>query len=155
MDNIKKEVLGQKIEEIKRDFEKWLEENNVLLPGEIAVIKIHIEKTPTVIVKPIGHGKKYKYTDKVLQQEDWDKMFMAPLSKRELSMLDILQQNNNQPFTLKDMKDSLRKQFDSKHAGINNYVMNTKLSAVGFPYRLREYKENDGWFLKIFVIEYE
>jgi len=98
--------------------------------------------------------KTFRYSAKELQQEDWDKILSIPFSKRELAILDIFRQNNNQPVSYKKIRSDLLKQFGHKHCGIHENGLNARFSTMGLSYRLKGCGEKDNEFcLKLFVIE--
>ena len=150
-------VLEQKIEEIKRDFEKWIIESRVLIPGEFAVIDIRIEKTPIVVTK-VTKKKSWhpKYSTKELEQKDWDKIFSIPFSKTERAILKMIHQNNNQPTSREEISSNLEKQLGPRHSRIREDYLSLTFSTMNFPYRLKECsKENrdDKSCMKMFIIE--
>ena len=150
-------VLEQKIEEIKRDFEKWIIESRVLIPGEFAVIDIRIEKTPIVVTK-VTKKKSWhpKYSTKKLEQKDWDKIFSLSFSKKERTILRMIYQNGNCPTLREEISSNLEKKLGSRHSRIRETYLNLRFSTMGFPYRLKECsKENkdDKSYMKMFIIE--
>jgi len=146
-----REVLNKKVAEIKEDFEKWLMEKNILLLGEIAVISIHIGKTPIVTTKITRGGRRLlKYSSKELQQEDWDKILSVPFSKRELAILEMIRQNGNQPTSCEKIRAELLKQFGHRGDGIYDGALNIRFSTRNLPYRLKECGKS---FMKLFIVE--